>query len=281
MLLQALWCIPVLFLLLAMQGGIHYECLQEEGKIRIHLLEVDPEKAIIKAVRARCGLENTSSIAKREGAIAAINGGFFHMQGPLAGTPSGVLKISGQLLSLPRHSRAAIGWREGGKWALIDRLEARVDESSSHSILLKSLLEPDNLEEWNEMEHIVGGTPLLVARGELIADYSPEKTRESFLVNRHPRTAVGLKPDGHWLFMVVEGRLWYSVGMTIRELAEWMHALGCVYALNLDGGGSSTLYLKGAVVNTPSGDDEDTPGMVCGTERAVSDALLISPRNTL
>jgi exopolysaccharide biosynthesis protein len=326
--------IPFLFLLLSMQTGVQYQHLQQEGPLSIHVLEVDPQHVILKAVHADFALENTSSLAKRHGALAAVNGGFYRMTGPFAGTSSGILKVDGKYLSSPRLDRAAIGWKEDGQCALIDRIawrgtfflgnhtysfqginqphtpdkailytfpitgrgvptedgsflfigpeypfEVPLDEIARTSIRLQPMNEPEHTELWNEMEHIVGGTPLLVAGGELITDYSCEKTLYSFLVNRHPRTAVGLKPDGHWVFVVVEGRQQeFSLGMTIHELATFMHSLGCTYALNLDGGGSSTLYFDGSVVNIPSGDDDDSLGVIRGTERAVTDAILILPR---
>jgi len=118
---------------------------------------------------------------------------------------------------------------------------------------------------WAETDFIVGGVPLLIRRGEKLSDFGPEKAREGFLTDRHPRTAVGLRADGTWLLVVVDGRqAGKSLGMTIAELAGLMESLGCVDALNLDGGGSSTMYLEGRTVNSPSD----------GQERPVSDAIL-------
>jgi exopolysaccharide biosynthesis protein len=120
------------------------------------------------------------------------------------------------------------------------------------------------------MEFLVGGTPLLLREGEIIRDFGPEKVPENFVNQRHPRTAVGIRADGTWVFVVVDGRRpTISVGMTLSELAQLMKSLGCKDALNLDGGGSSTLYLYGQVVNIPS----DLAG-----ERPVSDAILVMPK---
>jgi hypothetical protein len=123
---------------------------------------------------------------------------------------------------------------------------------------------------WESMEFLVGGTPLLLREGEIIRDFGPEKVPENFVNQRHPRTAVGIRADGTWVFVVVDGRRpTISVGMTLSELAQLMKSLGCKDALNLDGGGSSTLYLYGQVVNIPS----DLAG-----ERPVSDAILVMPK---
>jgi exopolysaccharide biosynthesis protein len=87
---------------------------------------------------------------------------------------------------------------------------------------------------------------------------------------RHPRTAIGWRADGTLVLVVVDGRQpRISVGMTINELAHLMLDLGCVEAINLDGGGSSTMVIRNKIVNNPS----DSTG-----ERPVSDALLIFPR---
>src|SRR5690606_10412274 len=95
--------------------------------------------------------------------------------------------------------------------------------------------------QWNSMEHIVGGAPLLIKEGKKIKDFCEEKISWSFRALRHARTAVGLLADGRWVFVVVDGKQpAYSVGMAIEELADFMENLGCVNALNLDGGGSTT-----------------------------------------
>ncbi len=136
--------------------------------------------------------------------------------------------------------------------------------------------EPENSEAWEEMKYVVGGTPVLIFNGNVITDFTQERTIETFLTKQHPRTAVGILPNGDWVFVVVDGKLpEVSLGMTMNELAQFMHSLGCVYALNLDGGGSSALYIKDQLRNTPSGVDEDSPDAKMGDERPVSDAILI------
>jgi hypothetical protein len=121
--------------------------------------------------------------------------------------------------------------------------------------------------DWRRMDFIVGGTPVIVRGGEPVRDFTPERVPADFVEGRHPRTAVGIRPDGKWVFVVADGRRPdFSIGMTLAELAELMLSLGCAEALNLDGGGSSTFYLYGRVMNLPS----DLTG-----ERPVSDAILV------
>jgi hypothetical protein len=120
---------------------------------------------------------------------------------------------------------------------------------------------------WSRMEYIVGGTPVLAQDGKAVEEYSTEKVAAGFVQERHPRTAVGFRSDGKWVFVVVDGRQAnLSIGMTMAELTGLMLELGCKDALNLDGGGSSTAVLEGMVVNSPSD---------FGVERPVSDAILI------
>jgi len=78
---------------------------------------------------------------------------------------------------------------------------------------------------------------------------------------RHPRTALGRTKDGRLVMVVVDGRYKdrRSVGMTLAELAQLMGDLGCVDALNLDGGGSSTLVISGELINRPEGGTFERP----------------------
>lgn len=94
---------------------------------------------------------------------------------------------------------------------------------------------------------LVGG-PLLMFGGEKI-----RQLVNDFNDTRHPRTAIGVTSENHIIAVVVDGRFAESAGMTTTELSETMEALGCEYAMNYDGGGSSTAWLKNlGVVNYPS-----------------------------
>jgi len=119
------------------------------------------------------------------------------------------------------------------------------------------------------MDYIVGGVGVLVRDGIVVADHADQKVRQGFITDRHPRTAVGIRKDGTWVLVVVDGRQpQLSKGMTLAEIAAYMKSLDCQNAINLDGGGSSTLWYEGHVVNSPSD----------GRERPVSDAILVFPR---
>ncbi len=120
---------------------------------------------------------------------------------------------------------------------------------------------------WQLVEAI-GGLPRLVRDGNISIESAREGGSASFTNNRHPRSAVGFNADtSRFFFVTVDGRHpGYSDGMTLPELAMFMRELGCTQALNLDGGGSTTMVVRGKVVNRPS----DATG-----ERAVTNALLL------
>lgn len=129
---------------------------------------------------------------------------------------------------------------------------------------------PDSQKVWQGLGYIVGGTPLLISAGTRLLDYAAENVRQSFIEDRHPRTAVCIQSNQHWLFVVADGRQpKLSRGMTLEEMTDLMLAEGCQDALNLDGGGSSTLVIDGQLRNSPSD---------FGVERPVSDAILVFPR---
>jgi exopolysaccharide biosynthesis protein len=101
-----------------------------------------------------------------------------------------------------------------------------------------------------------------------IGDWTPERLdAKGFVDARHPRTLIGRDGDGDTWLVVVDGRQpAHSVGMSLRELIDFAQRLGMVDALNLDGGGSSTMVVKGQIVNRPS----DAIG-----PRPVSDAIVV------
>jgi hypothetical protein len=121
----------------------------------------------------------------------------------------------------------------------------------------------------SEVEDIVGGVPQLIKNGKIEITWEQEKSSKSFVETRHPRTAVAKLKDGKFLMITVDGRQQESVGMNLNELAALLLEFGAVDAMNLDGGGSTTMFAGGKIVNKPS----DKQG-----ERKVSDAILVFPR---
>lgn len=118
-------------------------------------------------------------------------------------------------------------------------------------------------------EDIVSGVPLLVLNGKVKITWQEEKSSKSFVETHHPRTAVAKLKDGKFLMVVVDGRSEASGGISLPDLAEFLLEQGATDAMNLDGGGSSTMFLDGKVVSKPS----DKEG-----ERKIGDAILVTPR---
>ncbi|MBL8186742.1 MAG: phosphodiester glycosidase family protein, partial [Acidobacteria bacterium] len=118
-------------------------------------------------------------------------------------------------------------------------------------------------------DFILGAGPQLLAAGQKVFVAEASRYSDSLYRQRHPRTAIGWTAEGKLILVTVDGRQKFSMGMTMAELADLMLELGCVEAMNLDGGGSSTMVVNRKIVNHPS----DATG-----ERPVSDALLVFSR---
>ena len=107
--------------------------------------------------------------------------------------------------------------------------------------------------------------PSLVENGEIVVDTNSEVGQS---MSSNPRTAIGIIDENHYIIIVSDGRTSESQGLSLYELAEVMKSYGVKTAYNLDGGGSSTLYFNGKVINKPT-----TNGNI--SERAVSDIVYI------
>ena len=123
----------------------------------------------------------------------------------------------------------------------------------------------------DEAAHIVNGAGLLRINGRTLDDWRLERLNvDTFARSRHPRTIVGVDRDGFIWLATIDGRQPnYSIGMTFDDLQRLCDRIGLVSALNLDGGGSTTMVVKGQLMNKPS----DPAGA-----RPVSDAILVTLR---
>lgn len=193
--------------------------------------------------------QKTSSWASDVGATVAINGAFFSYD-----------------------DYDAIGWSigDGQTWPTAvdyDHYTAiAFDEWAQAEIFDADVpLPPDDF-AWREM---VPGDPLLVDDGVVV-----QEDCYSHFCDRHPRTAVGLTEDEQTvLLVVVDGRSDVADGMTRLELADLMVELGAHRAMNLDGGGSSTLWIDGlGVVNEPSDGSERVVSSHLGFQAVASEA---------
>ena len=110
-------------------------------------------------------------------------------------------------------------------------------------------LDINTIPEWKNVKHIISGGPYLVKNNEVFVDMTAQKL--GAIGGKNPRSAIGYTADNHLILVAVDGREGSSVGMTLMQLANFMKSAGCVNAMNLDGGGSTVMYVKGKVVNNP------------------------------
>jgi len=135
--------------------------------------------------------------------------------------------------------------------------------------LKMSPLETDQKDEWQKATSIIGGGPQLIKDSRVEITNAAEKILPAFVSDLHPRTAIAKLKSGELLLVTVDGRQTASIGMSLTMLADLLIEFGATDAINLDGGGSTTMVIRNRLVNKPS----DTTG-----ERPVSDAILIYPR---
>lgn len=228
-------------------------------------------------------LAHTSAIAKRYGAIAAINGSFFKMKGPDPDHQS-VVKIGVKPISKNIGNRSIVYLRVAD--SLIsenvfasDSLRRRHQQGiiaitngklSIHNTIASNLY----WERTFKADDLLATGPVMLMSGK-----EQPIPNDAFCTDRHPRTAVGKKADGTVLLLTVDGRTSASSGMSIVELMRVMRWLGCTEAINLDGGGSTTMYVAGqpenGVVNHPS----DNKLFDSSGERPVANVILLLPQN--
>lgn len=319
------------------------------GPTIVHVMAFHPLKGDFQLRPALAGESfsqraSVARIASAEGAVAAVNGGFFC---PQAGAPLGMLVIDGEWIRLPLPQRPVLAVMKDGRCDIARvEVEGRVSFSGIGFLFVTGLNENETRSdglvvftrrfggrlagvagrtrlvisgrgrvifketnggdvpipadgmvlsgtgasaealakvplgcevkltfrtrpEWPELVHAVGGGPLLVACGQVVLDPAREGFRADVAVGRHARTAIGIKPDGRVVIVAAEGgRGGRGPGLTLTELARLMLHLGCKAAMNLDGGGSTTLVVQGQVVNACAD----------GFPRAVSNALMVVPR---
>ncbi len=212
----------------------------------VHLLEVEGERCEVGfqvvglEPRGSTRLPVSELVRQGEsGVLAAVNGDFFTEENEALGVEASAGAIRG------RTSRPVFAWRPG--------VHPRISDVTWDGDSLKvgewwiPRDEPDGLTE------LVAGFPRLLDAGARVGDLEAAE-RPGFSSARHPRTAVGWDPDrGRLWIVVVDGRReGVSEGMTLDELATLFETLGVRDALNLDGGGSSTMVVGARVVSRPA-----------------------------
>ncbi len=211
--------------------------------------------------------ETVSSFARDLGACVVVNGGYFTMDKTPAGHV-GLLRIDGQVLEPATRSvkrdaqrfettRAALGftYEDEVRFAWItsrgDTLFAWPGPPP-HRPGRPATLDSTNARSW-DVRDAIGAGPALISKGEIRVTSDEEVFFGTSIPKVHPRTAAGVTEDGALILMVVDGRQPLSRGVSLEELAALMLQAGAVEALNLDGGGSSAMVVRGVLVNRPQG----------------------------
>ena len=191
--------------------------------------------------------EETSQIAEDNDAILAVNGDYYGTR------EKGYVIRNGQL-----YRDTAVSGQE----------DLVIYEDGSFGIISEDEVTADELLADGVVNNLSFG-PVLVENGKVAVGTDEEVAKA---MGSNPRTAIGIKADGTYLFVVADGRTDESEGLSLYELADFMKELGAVTAYNLDGGGSSTMVFNGVVINNPTG---GRAGHGEGTERSVSDIVYI------
>lgn len=235
--------------------GIHRETWRDAGiNARIHLVRVDLTSAEIALVATREADKGkrTSQYATAKQAAVAINGGPFAVSGfaPRGLTMGEAMTWTG---TVDDATSAVLHFRRAGE-------ETRLVIVPPEEVVATSALPAGT-------QGVLSGRPLLVRAG--VAVLAPDcNDAIAIPCSRAPRTGIGVSADGHVMWLAVaDGWQAASVGVTAAELGAFLQARGAYMAMNLDGGGSSTLYVgaAGGVVNAPSD----------GVERTVASHLAV------
>ena len=138
-------------------------------------------------------------------------------------------------------------------------------KDGSFKIIYEDQVSADQLVK-DGVVNILAFGPSLVENGEIVVDTNSEVSQS---MSSNPRTAIGIIDENHYIIIISDGRTSESEGLSLYQMAEIMKSYGVKTAYNLDGGGSSTLYFNGQVINKPT-----TNGNTI-SERSVSDIVYI------
>jgi len=190
--------------------------------------------------------QKTSSMATNHGAFFAINGDYYGARS------DGFVVRNGTLYRNTKNTSAS------GQ-ALI------MDSEGNFSILNESQTSRQDLIDTHPL-HAWSFGPALIKDGTIAVTSSSEVNQSS---SSNPRTAIGQIAVGHYVCIVSDGRLTNEAGLSLLELAQEFAALGCTQAYNLDGGGSSTMWFNGRIINQPVNSGSTI------SERSVSDCVYL------
>ncbi len=238
----------------------------QPGPWNINALRVDLAQpgVAVRVVPATGGLEKTSGIARRVGAIAAVNGGYFNAEGPL-----GLVVVKGSILSSTlswKPPRAVFGTYEDEVW--IDLVNQQGDTLVP--------LNPTRRFDWSRVQYALGAGPQILsdmrvaineaAEGfDALSGVEPDDNAAWTVLGVRGKQLFLVTTDGYQPGLSIGWKLAQSAGFLVRECSAWR-------GMALAGGGSTTMVIRGEVVNFPA--DRDTGGEL-GVERPVANAICI------
>ena len=247
------------------QAGIkldHWSGTHEKwGSQYILILKAKYPKYRLDLAFAKDSLIKTSSFAKQSNALAAINGGFFDMK---AGGSVSFLVSDGTVIHENKPNVLSVDNEMGANALVIyenGKSEILPTEGANRIPMLK-----------NVEDALVTG-PLLLNNSQI-----NNLQKRPFNDLKHPRSAICIGKKEIWL-IAVDGRHKEATGLNLNELSQFLLTCGCQHAINLDGGGSTTLFLNtnkfNGIVNHPSDNKKfDSEG-----ERSVANILFIRKNN--
>ena len=223
------------------------EYIENDTKIYVADVEVNDSSylktAFAKDTYGKNITDKTSSISESVNAILSINGDFYGVQ------IKGFVLKNGKIYRSISNSNEDLVIYSDGNWDIINENNTDID----------SLLN-------NGAYNLLSFGPALIKNYNISVSVNDEVDKAR---TDNPRTAIGKISNNHYLFVVSDGRTTESKGLTLYQLATFMKKLDCEVAYNLDGGGSSTMYFNGEIINNP------TSGHGGIKERSVSDIVYI------
>ena len=190
--------------------------------------------------------QTTSEMANANNAILAINGDYYG-----ANTRGYVIKQGSLYRSTVKSNT--------------EYEDLVIYEDGSFGIINETEISAEELIEKGVVNTLTFG-PTLVLDGGIVVSENDEVAKSQA---ENPRTAIGIVDNLHYIFLVSDGRTEESEGLSLYQVAEIMQEYGCKIAYNLDGGGSSTLYFNGKVINNPTASGRTIK------EKSVSDIVYI------
>lgn len=202
------------------------------GRQAVNIMEIDLKRhhKKLKLAGVSQGMKLTSEFARDNKAVVAINGGFFNTK---VGGAHDFIKIDGSVVNVSSNSHP-----RANAYFAFDQQDVCIIPQTA-----------DSTRE-TRIDNVLLSGPLLLSGSE----FAPLEENK-FNMNKHPRTAIALRGDT-LVFITIDGRNASSHGVNLIELSRLLKWYGCEAAMNLDGGGSTTMYIRGqpdnGVVNYPS-----------------------------